>query len=165
MKARQGRGFTLDELKAAGLNAKYARTVGIAVDHRRKSHSEEAMSGRAEGGGAEREVRADGGDLAVDHRRKSHSEEAMSRNVQKLEGVPEQADPLYPLKQGQKATKGPVVEATADQLKTPAEGWREADEAGPGRHGHGRPAEERVAEHGPGHPGLLEQAGVARGPA
>jgi large subunit ribosomal protein L13e len=34
-KVRYGRGFTLDELKAAGLSAAFARTVGIAVDHRR----------------------------------------------------------------------------------------------------------------------------------
>mmetsp|Transcript_10932 Transcript_10932/g.20422 ORF Transcript_10932/g.20422 Transcript_10932/m.20422 type:complete len:210 (+) Transcript_10932:394-1023(+) len=42
-KLRLGRGFTLDELKAAGLTATYARTVGIAVDCRRSSRSVEAM--------------------------------------------------------------------------------------------------------------------------
>eukprot|EP01134_Creolimax_fragrantissima_P004187 CFRG4187T1 len=41
---RAGRGFTLDEVKEAGLTAKVARTVGIAVDHRRKSRSVEALS-------------------------------------------------------------------------------------------------------------------------
>jgi len=35
MKVRTGRGFTFTELKEAGLSAKFARTVGIAVDHRR----------------------------------------------------------------------------------------------------------------------------------
>ena len=40
-KVRYGRGFTLDELKAAGLSAAFARTVGIAVDHRRTSTSAE----------------------------------------------------------------------------------------------------------------------------
>eukprot|EP01059_Diplonema_ambulator_P017892 TRINITY_DN2_c0_g1_i1.p1 TRINITY_DN2_c0_g1~~TRINITY_DN2_c0_g1_i1.p1 ORF type:complete len:221 (+),score=87.10 TRINITY_DN2_c0_g1_i1:77-739(+) len=44
MKSRAGRGFTLTELKAAGLCAKYARTVGISVDHRRKNHSEESLA-------------------------------------------------------------------------------------------------------------------------
>mgnify|MGYP003386361048 CR=1 FL=1 len=38
-----GRGFTLDELKAAGINAKFAQTVGIAVDHRRSNKSEESL--------------------------------------------------------------------------------------------------------------------------
>ena len=35
MKTRYGRGFTLEEIKQAGLNANYARSIGIAVDHRR----------------------------------------------------------------------------------------------------------------------------------
>jgi large subunit ribosomal protein L13e len=42
-KVRYGRGFTLVELKAAGLSASFARTVGIAVDHRRTSTSEEQL--------------------------------------------------------------------------------------------------------------------------
>ncbi|KAJ1730840.1 60S ribosomal protein L13 [Coemansia biformis] len=42
-KVRVGRGFTLEELKGAGLSAKYAATVGIAVDYRRRNHSEEAL--------------------------------------------------------------------------------------------------------------------------
>mmetsp|Transcript_4361 Transcript_4361/g.16039 ORF Transcript_4361/g.16039 Transcript_4361/m.16039 type:complete len:208 (-) Transcript_4361:102-725(-) len=36
-KVRAGRGFTLDELAAAGVAARVARTIGIAVDHRRRS--------------------------------------------------------------------------------------------------------------------------------
>ena len=43
-KVRAGRGFTLEELKAAGIPAKYAPTVGICVDHRRKNHSEEGLA-------------------------------------------------------------------------------------------------------------------------
>jgi len=39
-KVRLGRGFTLDELKAAGLESRYAKTVGINVDHRRTNKSE-----------------------------------------------------------------------------------------------------------------------------
>jgi len=39
-KVRFGRGFTLDELKAAGLESRYAQTVGINVDHRRTNKSE-----------------------------------------------------------------------------------------------------------------------------
>lgn len=40
-KVRYGRGFTLGELKAAGLSAAFARTVGISVDHRRTDTSAE----------------------------------------------------------------------------------------------------------------------------
>lgn len=43
-KRRLGNGFTLRELKGAGLNKKYARTVGIAVDHRRRNKSYESMN-------------------------------------------------------------------------------------------------------------------------
>jgi len=41
MKIREGRGFTLAELKEAGIGRKQARGVGIAVDHRRRNLSEE----------------------------------------------------------------------------------------------------------------------------
>ncbi|CAF2663327.1 unnamed protein product [Rotaria sp. Silwood2] len=43
MKVRAGRGFSLDELRAAGLHPKYARTIGISVDHRRRNKSTEAF--------------------------------------------------------------------------------------------------------------------------
>ena len=42
-KVRSGRGFTLEELKTAGIAANIARTVGIAVDHRRKNKSTESL--------------------------------------------------------------------------------------------------------------------------
>lgn len=42
-KIRAGRGFTLDEVKGAGLNARFARTIGIAVDHRRRNKSMESL--------------------------------------------------------------------------------------------------------------------------
>merc|ERR1712110_28518 len=43
VKARAGKGFTLEELKAAGLSKKYAQTIGIAVDHRRRNKSVESL--------------------------------------------------------------------------------------------------------------------------
>lgn len=42
-KVRAGRGFTLEELKAAGISPKYAQTIGIAVDHRRRNKSTESL--------------------------------------------------------------------------------------------------------------------------
>jgi large subunit ribosomal protein L13e len=42
-KLRLGRGFTLDELKGAGLTPQYAQTIGIAYDRRRKNRSEESL--------------------------------------------------------------------------------------------------------------------------
>merc|ERR1712066_104881 len=43
LKQRAGRGFTLEEVKAAGLSKKFARTIGIAVDHRRRNKSVESL--------------------------------------------------------------------------------------------------------------------------
>ena len=42
-KLREGRGFTLTELKEAGINRKEARSIGIAVDHRRRNKSNESL--------------------------------------------------------------------------------------------------------------------------
>merc|ERR1712127_1148792 len=42
-KVRAGRGFTLEELKAAGIYKKFAPTIGIAVDHRRRNTSVEGL--------------------------------------------------------------------------------------------------------------------------
>ncbi|KDQ63465.1 hypothetical protein JAAARDRAFT_29483 [Jaapia argillacea MUCL 33604] len=44
MKVREGRGFTLAELKEAGIGRKAARGVGIVVDHRRRNLSEEGKA-------------------------------------------------------------------------------------------------------------------------
>jgi len=43
-KLRAGRGFTLDELKEAGVRRKEALTLGIPVDHRRKNRSVESLA-------------------------------------------------------------------------------------------------------------------------
>jgi large subunit ribosomal protein L13e len=47
MKKRAGRGFTLEELKEAGIPAKLAPTIGIAVDHRRRNRSLESLQENA----------------------------------------------------------------------------------------------------------------------
>ncbi|KAM3176423.1 60S ribosomal protein L13 [Hymenolepis weldensis] len=47
MKVRAGRGFTLQELKAVGLSVPIARSIGIAVDHRRRNLSMEGLNRNA----------------------------------------------------------------------------------------------------------------------
>jgi len=42
-KVRLGRGFTIEELKEAGISKRYARTIGICVDHRRTNLSVESL--------------------------------------------------------------------------------------------------------------------------
>jgi large subunit ribosomal protein L13e len=44
MRKRFGRGFSSEELKGAGLSLKYASTIGIRVDNRRKNLSEEGLN-------------------------------------------------------------------------------------------------------------------------
>ncbi|ORX95466.1 50S ribosomal protein L13e [Basidiobolus meristosporus CBS 931.73] len=43
-KLRAGKGFTLEELKSAGIRRKEALTIGISVDHRRRNKSEESLN-------------------------------------------------------------------------------------------------------------------------
>merc|ERR1711865_1111069 len=43
MKLRLGKGFTLDELKEAKIPKKLARTIGVAVDHRRRNRCQESL--------------------------------------------------------------------------------------------------------------------------
>jgi large subunit ribosomal protein L13e len=47
-KVRIGRGFSLAELKAAGLTGAFAQTVGIAVDHRRHNKNADTMAKNVE---------------------------------------------------------------------------------------------------------------------
>lgn len=43
MKVREGRGFSVEELKAAKIPKKAAKSFGIAFDHRRRNFSKEAL--------------------------------------------------------------------------------------------------------------------------
>ncbi|RMZ95296.1 60S ribosomal L13 [Brachionus plicatilis] len=47
-KIRAGRGFSHDELRAAGIYKKVAKTIGIAVDHRRRNKSTESLQVNAQ---------------------------------------------------------------------------------------------------------------------
>lgn len=47
-KLRLGRGFTFEELKAAGISRHYALTIGIPVDHRRRNRSLESLQRNVE---------------------------------------------------------------------------------------------------------------------
>lgn len=44
IKVREGRGFTLEELKAVGVSPRVALSIGIAVDHRRRNRSQESLN-------------------------------------------------------------------------------------------------------------------------
>jgi ribosomal protein L13E len=42
-RTKTGKGFTLAEIKAAGLGAQFARSIGIAVDNRRINRNQESL--------------------------------------------------------------------------------------------------------------------------
>ena len=42
-KTKKGKGFSLQEIKNAGLTAQFARTIGVRVDHRRRNKSAETL--------------------------------------------------------------------------------------------------------------------------
>jgi len=44
MRQRLGRGFSAEEIKAAGITPRYASTIGISVDTRRRNSSEEGLA-------------------------------------------------------------------------------------------------------------------------
>merc|ERR1712232_645189 len=48
MKLRLGKGFTIEELKEAKIPKKLARTIGIAVDHRRRNRCQESLQANVE---------------------------------------------------------------------------------------------------------------------
>jgi large subunit ribosomal protein L13e len=48
LKVRVGRGFSLAELKAAGVSPKKAATIGISVDHRRTNKSTQSLNANVE---------------------------------------------------------------------------------------------------------------------
>eukprot|EP00931_Biecheleriopsis_adriatica_P061804 TRINITY_DN3717_c0_g2_i1.p1 TRINITY_DN3717_c0_g2~~TRINITY_DN3717_c0_g2_i1.p1 ORF type:complete len:241 (+),score=69.14 TRINITY_DN3717_c0_g2_i1:68-724(+) len=48
MKLRLGKGFTLDELKEAKIPRKFAKTIGISIDHRRRNRCTESLQANVE---------------------------------------------------------------------------------------------------------------------
>merc|ERR1719240_2534455 len=48
MRLRLGKGFTIEELKGAQIPKKLARTIGVAVDHRRRNRCEESLQTNVE---------------------------------------------------------------------------------------------------------------------
>merc|ERR1712060_192675 len=48
MKLRLGKGFTLEELREAKIPKKLAKTIGIAVDHRRRNRCQESLQENVE---------------------------------------------------------------------------------------------------------------------
>ncbi|KAI9306610.1 50S ribosomal protein L13e [Cunninghamella echinulata] len=111
MKLRSGRGFTLEELKEAGLTAKYARTVGIAVDHRRRNKSQESLELNVQ------RLKAYQAKLIVFPRRAGHAKKGDSEATEVAAAV-QLKSALFPIEQVSKAPEARAI--TADEKKVNA---------------------------------------------
>ncbi|KAI8337902.1 ribosomal protein L13e [Chlamydoabsidia padenii] len=111
MKLRSGRGFTLEEIKESGLTAKYARTIGIAVDHRRRNKSQESLELNVQ------RLKAYQAKLIVFPRKNGSPKKGDSEAAEVASAVQFQG-PLFPIEQ---VAAGPEARAiTAEEKSTNA---------------------------------------------
>eukprot|EP00899_Mesostigma_viride_P003363 jgi/Mesvir1/13027/Mv26289-RA.1 len=107
MKVRAGRGFTLEELKEAGIPKKLAPTIGIAVDHRRRNHCLESLQENAQ------RLKAYKAKLVIFPRR-SKKPKAGDSSAAELATASQLTAPLMPVR-----TKKPTVDIVnvTDEMK------------------------------------------------
>merc|ERR1712080_584818 len=72
-KVRMGRGFTLEELKTAGISKKYASNIGICVGHRRKNRGTESLQANVQ------RIKEYKSKLIVSHARQANLDKEMQR--------------------------------------------------------------------------------------
>ncbi|KAJ1654684.1 60S ribosomal protein L13 [Dispira simplex] len=89
-KLRSGRGFTLEELKAAGIAPKFAITIGIAVDRRRRNKSEESLQLNVQ------RLKAYMSKLVL-FPRKSHKTVAGESSAEEVKEATQFTGPLFPI--------------------------------------------------------------------
>uniref|UniRef100_A0A061RM48 60S ribosomal protein L13 n=2 Tax=Tetraselmis sp. GSL018 TaxID=582737 RepID=A0A061RM48_9CHLO len=107
MKQRLGRGFSLEELKEAGISKKVAPTIGIAVDHRRRNKSLEAMQENVN------RLKAYKSNLVIFPRRQNKPK-AGDASAEELKTASQLTGKLMPIK----ATKAPMeYMAITDEMK------------------------------------------------
>ena len=117
-KVKAGRGFSLAELKAAGINAKVAPTVGIAVDKRRFNKSQESLDANV----ARLKEYMDR--LVVFPRHPTKGVKAGDTAVDVASAVPQLKGAIIPIKQT--APAHPLVTLTADQKSFEAHATRKS---------------------------------------
>lgn len=91
-KVRAGRGFTLTELKDAGIGKKQARTIGIAVDHRRTNKSVESMQANV------MRLKAYKSKLVLFPRKSGSKPKAGDASKEELKNVVQHTGPILPIK-------------------------------------------------------------------
>ena len=106
LRKRAGRGFSLAELKEAGIPAKLAPTLGVAVDHRRINRSQESLQANVA------RLKAYKAALVV-FPRKAGKPKAGDADAAALAAVSQAAGPLLPIV-GKPAPKLEKAALTAD---------------------------------------------------
>jgi len=92
IKLRSGRGFTLEELKEAGIPRKEALSIGISVDHRRRNKSTESLQLNVQ------RLKAYKSKLIVFPRRKGTYKKGDSK-AEELNDVTQLSGTLFPIEQ------------------------------------------------------------------
>lgn len=107
-KLREGKGFTFEELRRAGIPPKYARTIGIAVDHRRRNKCEESLQLNTE------RLQAYRSRLVVFPRKKGKPK-AGDSSPQELQNASQVKGPLMPSQPDSEKGKLEMVQLTPEQ--------------------------------------------------
>ncbi|KAI3377911.1 hypothetical protein L3Q82_009038, partial [Scortum barcoo] len=109
-KVRAGRGFTLEELKAAGIHKKTARTIGISVDSRRRNRSTESLQANVQ---RLKEYRS----KLILFPRKASAPKKGDSTEEELKMATQLAGPVMPIKTVHKKEKARVISEDEKNFK------------------------------------------------
>jgi len=113
-KVRAGRGFTLEELKKAGINRREARQIGISIDHRRTNKTEQGLHENVD------RLKRYMAKLVIFPNRKTRTHNRREKKKAKKAGTPLPAKPAAPVVQQLRGEvlpiRQPVVKSAAKKL-------------------------------------------------
>ena len=126
-KVRAGRGFTLEELKEAGIHRKEARNIGIAVDFRRTNKSVESLQANVQ------RLKAYKAKLIVFPRGRNNKPKQGDASMEDIQSAVQLTGPLFPIAQADKTVEFATI--TDDMKKfnarnTVRQAWGDARVAG-----------------------------------
>lgn len=106
---RAGRGFTLEELKEAGIHRKEARNIGIAVDFRRTNKSVESLQANVQ------RLKAYKAKLVVFPRKRTNKPKNGDGSLEDIKNAVQHTGPLFPIAREAAAVETAVI--TEDMKK------------------------------------------------
>lgn len=108
-KVRAGRGFTLEELKEAGIHRKEARNIGIAVDFRRTNKSVESLQANVQ------RLKAYKAKLVVFPRKRTNKPKNGDGSLEDIKSAVQLTGPLFPITASAKSVETATI--TEDMKK------------------------------------------------